>query len=90
MQKMSNVRFGREIKCGLTTRLGAEPMNVPTLRLYNAPCVCVFWLQRHYPGQHAGHPVDSGTGRRALLRTGSQRQERREQDQPAGHLIGGE
>lgn len=47
-------------------------------------------MQRYYPGQHAGHPVHRGARRRALLRTGSQRQERREQNQPARHINGGE
>ena len=46
--------------------------------------------QRHHSGQHAGHPVHSGAGRRPLLRPGRKRQERRQQDEPAHHFIGGE
>lgn len=46
--------------------------------------------QRHHPGQHAGHPVHGGAGRRALLRPSGKRQERREQDQPAHHVVSGE
>lgn len=43
--------------------------------------------QCHHARQHAGHPVHGGAGRRALLRPGGERQERREQDQPAHHPV---
>lgn len=46
-----------------------------------------FPVQCHYFGQHTGYLVYRGTGCRTLLCASCKRQEWREQDQPAHHLV---
>lgn len=57
------------------------------LIFFNALIVLLFPPQCHHSGQHPGYPVYGGTRRWTLLRPSGKWQERREQDQPAHHLV---
>lgn len=46
--------------------------------------------QSHHAGEHPRHPLHGGPGCGTLLRAGSERQERGQQDQPAHHAHRGQ
>lgn len=63
---------------------------VQCLKTYVKLVTVCLGVQRYHPGQHVGHPVHRGARCGTLLRTGRQRQERREQNQSARRTDSGE